>query len=913
MKASNLQHKTLPPLLKTNLRIPPLHGELIERTVLMDRLALALSYPLTLIIAPAGFGKTTLLSQWVSTSEAENVRERVAWVSLENECDLHRFWTYVTTTLEEMQPGIGKSILTWFDTPQPNFHAVVRTLVNEISEAAKEFVLVLDDYHHIEDSTIHATLTFFIEHLPSNLHLIIASRSQPPLPLARWRASNQLYELREDDLRFTPEEVTAFFNEAKRLNLLPQEITALGRRTEGWVAGLQLVALSIQGFDQRSKHRFVSAFTGSQRYILDYLVEEVLERQPDHIKSFLLETSVLTHLNASLCNVVTGHEDSQSILEYLERAHLFTIPLDYEQRWYRYHHLFKDVLYHQLTQDKPDAILELHRRAMEWFIRAERTEDAIRHATAAHEWDQAIKLLEPVIDIAWNRAEMRKIIEWLEKLPPEQLDAHPHLSLYYSRALLHGGQLEAADQRLREAESTLHARVVKSSNPEDQLLGTIYAFRTTVAAVSSQPENALHLGHEALNLLPLESMDMRAYVLNSLGVAHYHLGNMSEAVRLLADGGGLAEKAGVLYPQIAAASFRAEALMCQGHLKQAWQVLRQTLDTVAIPKQPNQPWSPATSLICAIYGQLLYEWNRLEECECYSNEAIELGQQHAFSRPVWVAYHTLIRIKLASGDQAGALQLFRQAQHHQRLHSLPVPERLIRAKQARIWLTLGQSEDTERWALTCNDAATLQPAFIQEFERITLARMYLSQNHFHKALTLLEQLRADAESSDRYGHLLEILALTALGQEALGQTDAALGTLHKALQMAEPEGYLRTFVDAGKPMATLLYRALTRGLFPEYVARLLALFPANDKTSSPPKEIRSLNTKATEEAVIEPLSQREVEVLQLMASGTSNEEIAAKLIIAPTTAKKHVSNILRKLDVENRTQAVVRGRDLGLC
>ncbi|HET9906749.1 MAG TPA: hypothetical protein VFQ23_08905, partial [Anaerolineales bacterium] len=686
----------------------------------MARMALALDFPLTLISAPAGFGKTTLLSQWVSVSKVGNVRERLAWISLENECDLRRFWTYITTALDEIQPGIGKSALALFDSPQPPIHAILRILINAISEAAKDFVLILDDYHHVNDSTIHATLTFFIDHLPSNVHLVVAGRSQPPLSLARWRASNQLYELREDDLRFTLEEIAVFFNEIKRLNLSSQEITALETRTEGWVAGLQLVALSIQGFDDRSKRSFVSAFAGSQRYILDYLVEEVLQRQPDHIKAFLLETSVLNHLNASLCDAVTGHKDSQSILESLERAHLFTIPLDYEQRWYRYHHLFKDVLHHQLIQTKPDVVLGLHRHAMAWFIDVGRTDDAIRHACAAQEWDQAIKLIEPVIGTAWNRAEIRKIIEWLERLPREQLDSHPDLSLYYSRALLHGGQLEAADQRLQKAEKMLRARLKESSNGDDQLLGTICALRTTVAAVSSEPVNALNLGREALSLLHPDHGDIRAYALNAMGVAHYHLGNLADAARLLAEGGELARKAGVLRSMMVAASFRAEALIGQGQLRPAELILRQALDETAIAQRPTQPWTPASSLICAIYGHLLYEWNRLEECECYLNEAIELGQQHAFSRPLWLAYHTLVRLKLAYGDQNGALAMFKQLQHYQRMHSLPVPVRLIQAKQVRAWLVLGQLEDAEHWARTYNIEGTSSPVFIQEFESITL-------------------------------------------------------------------------------------------------------------------------------------------------------------------------------------------------
>jgi LuxR family maltose regulon positive regulatory protein len=524
-------------------------------------------------------------------------------------------------------------------------------------------------------------------------------------------------------------------------------------------------------------------------------------------------------------------------------------------------------------------------------------------------------LIEPVIGAAWNRAEIRKIIDWLERFPREQLDSHPHLSLYYSRALLHGGQLESADQRLREAETVLRKRLEKSSSAEDRLLlGTNYAFRTTVAAVSSEPGNALNLGQEALRLLPPDNLDMRAYVLNSMGVAHYHLGDMAMSVQRLTEGGTLAKRAGVLYPMMAAASFQAEALLCQGHLKQAAEVLRLALHKVAMPVEHSQSWTPAASLVCAIYGQLLYEWNRIEECECYLNEAIELGQQHAFGRPLWLAYHTLLRVKLLHGDQKGALAMFNQTQHYQRLHSLPVPVRLIQAKDARAHLELGQLENAERWARSCDVEGTSSSILFQEFERITLARIYLAQNQPEKALVLLRQLRRDTESSDRKGHLIEILALTALAQQSLSETKSAIETLHAALKMAEPEEYVRTFVDDGPQMSALLYQALGRAIMPDYIRSLLAAFPVSDTISGrSPDYSEGPQVRAAHEPLIEPLSERELEVLQLMASGASNQDIAGELIIAFTTAKKHVSNIIRKLGVENRTQAVAKGRNLGLC
>jgi LuxR family maltose regulon positive regulatory protein len=874
-----------------------------------------LNFSLMLISAPAGFGKTTLLSQWIELSMGKKRDHRVAWVSLESDCDVSQFWRYITTALERLQLGIRQSSLTVPDTRRPPTNTISRVLLNEIAAIKDEVVLILDDYDRASDPAIHASLTFFINHLPSNMHLVIASRSYPPLPLARWRASNQFYELREDDLRFTDQEVATFFNELKGLDLSANQIAALGRRTEGWIAGLQLVALSLHDANSVSKRQFVHDFTGSQKYILDYLVEEVLHQQPDNIRAFLLQTAVLDHLNASLCNVVTGQNDSQAVLEYLERAQLFTIPLDHDRRWYRYHNLFLDVLRHRLQQRQPDRILELHRRAADWYAGAGQTDDAIRHACAAQEWQQAIELITPVISSTWNRGEISRVIAWLGKLPADYLDAHPQLSLYYSRALLLGGKMDAAEQRLQESEKVLRARPQTELKVEDRLLlGTVCAFRTTIAAVSGESASALVLGHEALNLLPPENIDIRAHVKNSLGVNYYYLGAMEEADRACTEADKLAQQAGNLYLAMVTASYRAKALVCQAQLAQAGQVLQQALDLGSTPGLPIQSWMPAASVVCSSFGDLLYEWNRLEEAEQYVIEAIELGQRLAFGSALWSAYHTLARIKLARGDQKGAGIEIEHVHRYRLTRTVPLPARLMDAEQARANLALGKLEGVKRWAASIQTIEPRSPGFIQEVEDITLARLHLFRNQPELALNMLDRLRPMAESSGRKGHAIEILALIALGQQALGQAQEALETLQTALQIAEPEGYLRTFVDAGQPMAPMLYQVLGAGRFPDYIARLLALFPTDEvkiPVSSPGTAFD--RTRATEETLIEPLSQRELEVLQLMASGASNEEIAEKLVIATTTAKKHVSNILHKLGADNRTQAVGRGRRLGLC
>lgn len=918
MKRSNSQANALSPLLTTNLHIPTLHGEVIFRRILVEKMDQAFHFPLTLISAPAGFGKTTLLSQWIAGSQHKDFQKQIAWVTLERDFDLSRFCRYLLTALEGIHPGIGPPALALLDTPQPPIQSILSMVINDLAALDEDVFLILDDYDHVDDPAIHTTLSFFINHLPPKLHLVVAGRSYPPLPLARWRASRQLYELREEDLRFTPQEIALFLNETKGLQLSADEISALSLRTEGWIAGLQLVALSLQSSDEAAKRNFVSAFTGSQRYILDYLVEEVLQQQPQEIRTFLLQTSVLEYMHAELCNAVTGQNNAQSVLEQLVRGQLFTIPLDGEGHWYRYHHLFRDVLRHRLQQTQPDMVLELHRRAATWYLQAGQTDHVIRHACLAQAWNWAVELIEPAISTAWSQGEIRKIITWLDQLPVAYLDARPHLSLYYSRALLLGGQLKVAEQRLREAEGVLRRRIagqtgVQASREERLLLGTICAFRTTIAAVTGETASALLLGEEALNLLPLENIDIRAHALNSLGVNAYFMGEMCEAVRLCSEAGALAQQAGNHYLQMVAIGYQAKARVCQGQLREAGEILNQALQWGDTPRQPVRARLPAAGVVCAGFGALLYEWGRLAEAERILVEAIELGQRLAFGSALWEAYHSLARTRLARGDAGGAMATLEEVERYARTHSVPLPERLMEAEQARAWLALGEMEPVEQWARACRSERIPSPGLVEEIEQMTLAHLELLQGHPEQALGRLNRVRPPAEAGGRKGHSIEILLLTAMAQHAQGDTRLAVNTLHAALTAAEPEGYLRTFVDAGRPVAELLYQALRRGVFPEYVTRLLAGFPEVAMIPGVPAQ-RPVprNSQDEEQLFIEPLSQRELEVLHLMAGGASNQEIAEALTIALTTAKKHVSNIIQKLGAENRVQAVAKGRSLGL-
>lgn len=911
MNGTDSRGDARPPLLAVNMRVPQLHGELIGRSALLEKLDKALRVPLTLITAPAGFGKTTSLVQWIRRHDGESLHHRVAWVSLERENDLHRFWRYVLTALDGVQASAGASARALLDAPQAPLHAIPTVVINEVSSIGDDFVLVLDDYHLVDDPSIHAALDFFVNHLPTNLHVILSSRSEPPLSLARWRASNRLCELREDDLRFSPVEVAAFLNETKRLDLSDSDVEALSTRTEGWIAGLQLVALSVQGYDDASKHSFVAAFTGNQRYIFDYLVTEVLQRQPENVRRFLLQTAILDRLSAALCAAVTGQDDCRTILAHLERSNMFTIPLDQERHWYRYHHLFRDVLRHRLQHAYADAVPDLHRRAAGWYIKDGQAEAAIHHACAAEEWDQAVELIGARISSAWNRGEIRRILSWLEKLPDDRLEAHPELSLFYSRALLLGGQMEAARRRLREAEEALRARPADEGNRV--LLGTVCAFRTTVAAVTGETKNALPLGEEALSLLPQANADIRGHAINSLGVAHYYMGDMVHAAQRCAEARALAREAGNLYLVMVATTYRAKALVCQGRLLQAEQTLMQALRSTISVHRPGQAGIPAASVAYASYGALLYEWNRLEEAEAYVTEAIELGRRLAFGSAVWSAHHTLARIKLALGDGDGARLMLEHAQHYRQNHSVPLPTRLMDAQLAGSHLALGQVQAAERWERNLTLERPPSPGFVHEIEMMTLAWLRLAQDRPDRALAHCNQILPAAEHGERQGHVMHILALRAMAYHAQGETRAAIDALHEALALAQPEGYVRLFVDAGQSMAALLYQALASDVLPDYVNALLALFPEGDMRTEPAGSISPASDPQANERLVEPLTPREIEVLQLVADGASNSDIAEALTIAVSTAKKHVSNIINKLGVDNRTEAAAKGRQFGLC
>ncbi len=906
MNQSTSQSRDLSPLLTSSLLVPKLHPNLITRPGLIKKLDQALIYPLTLLAAPAGFGKTTLLSQWIEEIKEEHPQIQFAWVSLEAQINARNFWRMIVAALKKLSFNISPSNSALLEKDFPPINLVLRVLLNEISSKSEHYILILDDYHHIEEPSIHSTLTFFINNLPPNLHLVLSSRRQPPLPLAQLRARNQLVELREADLRFSTAEITLFCNTLNNLNLSQSEIVALETRTEGWIAGLKLFALSMEGFDELSKHQDILAFTGSQHFILDYLVEEVLQKLPEEIRTFLLHTSIIYRMNASICNAITGQSDGQEKLEFLERSNLFTIPLDQNRHFYRYHHLFRDVLRHQLQQREPQHIFDLHRRAAAWYLQQGQVEDAFFHECETQEWDKAVELITPRISAHWSRGEVRNIISWLGRLPFEILDAHPTLFLYYTRALLFGGKIQSAEQLLKDAEIMLRMRLSTQVIIEDQqLLGSIHAFQTTIAAVKGEIDTALDLGNQTLSMISTENTDIRAHTINSLGMTYFFQGDMVKAEQFCDEAGDLAQQAGNFYLETVARTYQAQSLEQQGQLKQAGEILENLLDQGGLENEIYQTRIPAAGIACAKFGNLLYEWNELEEAKCYLLEAIELGQQLTFGSALWSAYHTLALVRHAQHDPESALELIEEAEHYRMTFSIPIPAKLMKVEHARTALHLGQLEVVERWARTYKAKWLISSNFIEEVEHITLAHLYLYQNKPEEAITLLERILPVAESCQRNRQVIEIRILIALALQAIGNLGPAVEMLNFAITQAQPEGYVRTFVDHGQPMASLLQHALEGGNSSNYVIQLLANFSKNRQTSE--DKIPAIYYP------VETLSSRELEVLQLIAQGESNQEIAENLIIAVTTAKKHVSNILRKLDVKNRTQAAAIGRLLGLC
>ncbi len=794
------------PILATKLYIPPLRPNVVSRPRLLERLNEGLHRKLTLISSPAGFGKTTLLSAWVADCDRQ-----VAWLSLdEGDSDPTRFLTYLVAALRTIAPNIGEGVLGVLQSPQPPpTESILTALLNEITTIPDHFVLVLDDYHVIDAKPVDHALTFLLEHLPPQMHLVIATREDPPLPLARLRVGSYLTELRAVDLRFTPSEAAEFLNQGMGLNLSAEDIVALETRTEGWIAGLHLAALSLQG--QQDATSFITSFTGSHHFVLDYLVEEVLQQQPESIQTFLLRTSLLDRLCGSLCDAVLldATASGQATLEYLERANLFLVPLDNERRWYRYHQLFADLLrqrLHQITTSSPgderDGVAELHRRASQWYEDHGLSIEAFHHAVAANDVERTERLIEGEGMPLQFRGAMISVLNWLESLPTTILDARPSLWVTYASALTMTGQpISSVEEKLQAAEAAL-----QEAEPDDKtrdLVGHIAAIRAMMAVPANQVEIILAQSRRALEYLHPNNLPVRTATTWTLGYAYQLQGDRAAASQAYTEVISISQASGNIMVTIAATT-------CLGQVQEAdtqlylaaesyWRVLQLAGDP---------PWPAACEAYLGL-ARVCYEWNDLDAAEQHGQQSFQLAMQMESVDTPAACRVFLARLKLARGDVASATALLAKAEQFVRQHNFVhwMPE--VAAVQVLTLLYQGHL------------AAAAHLAQTHELP-ISQARVHLAQGDPSAALAVLAQLRQQAEAKRWEDERLKVMVLQAVALQAHGEKDKAVHLLVDALTLAAPGGFIRLFVDEGLPMAHLLSAAAALGMLPDYIGKVLA-------------------------------------------------------------------------------------------
>jgi LuxR family maltose regulon positive regulatory protein len=867
-------------LLATKLYIPPARPGLVPRQRLIEQLQAGLSCNLMLVSAPAGFGKTTILSEWVRCSQPQI---GAAWVSLdEGENDPVRFWDYFVAALKTLQTAIGDNFLALLHSPQPPpSESVLMTLINDIVAIPYDFIVVLDDYHFIKSQNIHAGIAFLLDHSPPRMHLVIATRADPPLPLAHFRGRGLMLEMGADDLRFTLDEAASLLKEMESPELSAEDVSALNARTEGWAVGLKMAALSMR--KQKDTPRFIAIFTGSQRYIMDYLIEEVLQQQSKDVQDFLLKTSVLERLTASLCDAVTGRTDSQTMLLNLEQANLFIVPLDESREWYRYEHLFAELLHHQLEMSSGTrAVMELHQQASQWYQDNGFLNDAINHALAAQDWEMAMSLIYDMSERQKKTGEMVTLLNWLQAVPEEMLRTHPRLYLNYSVALLFTGQLDAAEAIWRYLEPV--------AKEDTAVLGKITACQALVAIFRRDTPRDIELSKKALPLLSPDDLDIRGSLSLNLGMIQWEKGQLKEAEPLLREAYEIGRQIGHYWIASMALSFLSDFSQLRGKLHQAAELCQQAIELAA--------QSPAAACPHFFLSTVLYEWNDLQSTVFYLEKALELNRLLGHPGMQEVIYWYLMRTRLAQGDEAGALEAIEEIDQLVMNDSSPAS----RARQAGYHLQLALAQDdldqVLQWGNRVSEYGDAVPFYLRHLLMPLLIARGQKDAVPSQIRTFYESVQTEWLFSEWQYWFIVARVYQALSAPT---PDEALFFLSEALATAQPEGYIRTFVDEGKLLAPLLRKAVSRGIEPEYAGKLLTIIEA---------EKRRKGTLLHPSSTL--LSERELEVLRLLAAGLSNQQIADKLIINLSTAKSHVHNILEKLNTKNRTQAIARARELKL-
>ncbi|MCA9838199.1 MAG: tetratricopeptide repeat protein [Trueperaceae bacterium] len=902
------------PILATKLFQPKVKSNWVHRGQLLEKLNKGLERKFSLLSAPAGFGKTTLVSSWL----AEQNR-RVAWLSLDDkDSEPRRFFSHLIAALETISPTFTEELGKMLEAPGfASDDTFLTSLLNSLASVEASFFLVLDDYHLIDNSEIDAALAFLLDHQPPQLHLVMTTREDPPLPLSRLRVRGELTEVRASDLKFDHTEVAEFLSKLTGLRLSEQDILLLEERTEGWAAGLQLAALSMHGLDDTAS--FIEAFAGDHHLVLDYLAEEVLQTLPERERLFLLQTSVLERFSAPLCNALTKQENADEVLVSLEQRNLFLIPLDNKREWFRYHHLFADVLQARLRKEQPDRVGDLHERASHWFEKNNLVSEAIHHAFAAAAFEHAAAIIEK----AWRAMDISfqsdLWLSWANKLPKELLRVRPVLSAGYAWALLNQGEFEAMEPYLANAErwledssnQPLDEKVVSDEAEFKALPVTIASARAYKAqALGDMPATILH-SRTALAFLSEDDYQRRGIPLALLGLAYWTSGNLEEAFKSTAEGMTAFEKTGEIMASISGVFAMADMKIGLGRLHEAIAVYEQALAFVA--KQKTAIHERVAILHLGL-GELYLEQGKLESAKEHLQQSKALEEVNT---DIMHSYRNLLfqAKRLAAQDDFGAALTYLE-DAEKTFAQIHVPDlKPVAALKAEIWLKQGEIRKALTWVHERNLKADDELSYLREFEHMTLARVFIAQYQHDKknesiemALKLLARLLEAAREANRMGVVIAILILQALAHQAKQNMPAALESLTQALKLAEPEAYLRTFIDEGLAMKKLLSEAKTRGILPAYVTQLLLAFETQQKATT-----RSdLLTQASNQALGEPLTERELEVLRLLAEGLSNREISKQLFRALDTVKGYNRNIFGKLQVQDRNEAVAKARDLNL-
>ena len=903
-------------LVATKVTVPRVRASSLVRPRLLAAIDQALTRDLTLVCTPAGFGKTTLLAEW-----AHATTHPVGWLSLDpDDGDPNRFWRYVAAALDRVVPQLDEQIGSVSDGARTtSSDDLVVAVVNALETLPHEVVLVLDDYHTIESSAVHESMAFVLQHLPPRLRLVIASRSDPPLPLARLRARNQLAELRATDLRFTADESGGFLRKAWGLELPPEAVAVLEARTEGWAVGLQLAAISLRGNPDPTT--FLEAFSGSHRYVLDYLSEEVLEGMPEYVRSFLLRTSILERLSGPLCDDVTGGADGQEMLEQLERSNLFLLPLDDERRWYRFHHLFGELLHARLTQAEPARVPELHRRAAGWFGRHGLIDEAIRHAVAAADFDWAARLVEEHMGETLRRDEGVILSRWLSALPEDVLRSRPNLCLAQSWMQLHIGHLGAAERLADHAERALESGngameemplpamgclVTESPAAIDLLRADLAAARGDLEGLASSAQSALaHMGSN--------ESGPRSFARFQLACVDWMAGRLAQAevafARLLEEGRAAPDP----YPLETSCFALGQVQAGLGELTAALRTNRESLG-LATDSGRISAFHAAEAHIGI--AQVLYQRDELDEAMRHASAGVDQCR-HAveFVLPA-IGLLTLAWIRHAMGQDDAALEAADEAcrVRPNRPRSFVALWNPAEAERARLRLAVGRAEDAQRWVDEWGLSEDDEISYAREREHLVLARLLLTRNEPARAINLLDRLQALAESQGRRQSLIEMLALRSLALHSSGEHEDSLATLAASLSEARSERYVRVFADEGAPMAALVQRLVRRrqGVRSAAVSR-----HAREHLLRVARAFRTQGGREDEavsptQGVVEPLTARELEVLGLLAAGRPNRDIADELVVTLDTVKRHVSHIFDKLGASKRTEAVARAREFHL-